>query len=147
MDEGFAYDARGGVSRFPDFSLLEVDLSVSTERLLAALGRALAVLRDLRRRIEPREVERARERALRHRRFGRDDVLGEAEWHAREALLGRVPDRRREIAALGRTSVAEVRALAREVLRPERLGVALIGNPGRRVLREARTLAARARLS
>jgi len=147
VDEGFAYDARGGVSGFPDFSLLEVDLSVSTERLLAALGRAFAVLRDLRRGIEPREVERARERALRHRRFGRDDVLGEAEWHAREALLGRFPDRRRQIAALRRTSVAHVRELAREVIRPERLGLALIGNPSRRVLREARALAARARLS
>jgi len=137
VDAGYVYDAGAGLVSFSDVSLLEIDFSVSSPRLVPALERALAVVSGLRRGVSPGEVERARERIRRRRAFERDDALATAERHARRALFGHSTDAALEEARLEAVTPRSVSALAREVLRAERFSFILLGSPGRSVRQAA----------
>ncbi len=128
VDAGFVYSAGAGVTSLESLSLFEVDASISKRRFRPTFERLLAVVLGLARGIERGEVERARIRILRRQALVRDDARSAAEWHARRALLGATADLAADEDAIRRVRAPEVRALAREVLRPGRLSAVFVGS-------------------
>ena len=141
VDAGFVHAAQASLVPFPDFTLLEVDFTVSGARLAATVRRALDVVRSVAREgLERGELERARERLLQRRRLARDDALGEAEWAARRALFGLDWRREAEAARIAGTTARQVRSLAREILVPGRFAAVVLGRPPARQRSAARRL-------
>lgn len=141
VDAGYVHAAGASLVPFPDLALLEVDFTVSGRRLAATTRRALDVVRSVAREgVTRAELTRARERLLRRRRLSRDDAAAEAEWAARRALHGLDPSRQAEARAIAAVTPAQVRAVARHVLEPERFAAVVLGSPPVRQRRETRRL-------
>ncbi|MCO5165992.1 MAG: insulinase family protein [Planctomycetes bacterium] len=137
VDAGLAYDAWADVVAFPDISLLEVQVTLAHDKLPRAAAETLRLLSGLAR-VVPDEVRRAAERRRHAARRWRDDPREQAEWHARRLLFDLPADREAEEARADAVRARDVAALAREVVRPERLSAVLVGAPPARARRAAR---------
>lgn len=137
VDAGLAYDAWADVVAFPDASLLEVQVTLAHDKLARAATETLRLLSGLVR-VGHDEVRRAAERRRHAARRWRDDPREQAEWHARRALFDLPADRAAEEARADAVEAADVAALARALIRPERLTAVMVGAPPARERRAAR---------
>lgn len=144
VDSGLCYEAWAELVTWPDGSLLELQVTLAHAKVDAAVRGALALLDDLRRRAPTRAelATVARRRAHRARRAA-DDPRWHAERAARRLLFDLEDDVAAERAAMDAVRPADVQAIARLVLRPERLTACMLGAPSKRVRAAARRTLAR----
>jgi predicted Zn-dependent peptidase len=138
VDSGLAYYGRAELSTFPEVSLVELDLSLSTAKVPDAVGEVLRMVEQVGEGIEPDELARAANRRRHRTRRELDDADQQAQWYARRLLAGLPTARAAEAAQAEAVTRTAVETLAREMFRPQRLCAVMVGDPNRRQRAAAR---------
>ncbi len=127
-EQGLAYDVFAALDLYEDCGVFDLGASVEHSKAPALIEELFALARELRESlIAPEELEKAQKRYLWELRATLDDAIGLANFYGVRGLLG-VPGTLMEVAdAVQRVTAEDVRALARELFRRERLSVTLIG--------------------
>lgn len=128
---GLAYSIHSGIDRYVDSGCLYIGGGFDAARLDVALRAVVRELERLRTRRVPRaELERAKQYALGQFRMGLEKTMSRMVWVGENLLLGgRVPDAARTVRRIEAVTTDEVQRVARMVLRPNRMSVAVIGPP------------------
>jgi predicted Zn-dependent peptidase len=137
---GLAYHVNAGLEPLVDTALIEITAACAAGNLLALLDEIFAILCELRERpAAARELAKAKRRYARDLEAGFDDVEGLCAWYGDSVLCERPlrspVERYRRVA---RVAADEVRRVARQLLRPERLVVTAVGNFTPAVVRKTR---------
>ncbi|MBN2574035.1 MAG: insulinase family protein [Deltaproteobacteria bacterium] len=139
---GLAYHVNAALEPLGDTSLVEITAACAAANLPDLLGEIFAILGEMRERPAlPWEKAKAKRRYARDLEAGFDDVEGLCAWYG-DSLLAELPlrspaERYRRVARVG---AAEIRRVARKVLRPEGLVVTAVGSFTPSVVRRARAL-------
>lgn len=146
--KGLAYHVNAALDPYYDTSLLEVSSACLPEKLPQLAKEIMAMLVELRTTlVSPGELDKAKRRYARDLEAGYDDVEGLCSWFGGTSLFfpkPRSPEQRfRRFAA---TTAEQVRRVANQILRPERMAAVVVGNVDRslarkveRILRDALT--------
>lgn len=126
VDAGLAYQAHAEVAAFPDVSLLQLGVTVAPAKTAGALEALFDLARGVAEAPLADELARARARRARRARAERDDARGLADDAARRLAWG-LPSREAARAAEEAADEAAVLALARELVRPARASVLVLG--------------------
>jgi predicted Zn-dependent peptidase len=141
---GLAYSIHTSVELFHDTGMLEVSAGVDAAKLPRALHLVVGELKRLC--AQPAgaaELRRAKDYVIGQMRIGLEGATHQMTWAADNQLnFGRFIQPDEIIAAIRRVSAADIRRLARAVLRADRMSLALIapgaGAPEEKLLRAAR---------
>lgn len=126
--QGLVYDVHSAVSHFRDCGSLVVYCGVEPRKAYQAVGSILEELGRLRDGIQERELEKARELAKGRLLLRMEDTRGVALWMGvQELLLGRVYTVDEVVGRIEAVSVEEIGRVARSILLPERLNLAVVG--------------------
>ncbi len=137
--KGLAYHVAAGLEPLGDTSLVEIAAACAADKLPALLEEVFAILGELRDRPPTAaELDKARRRYARDLEAGFDDVEGLCAWFGDSLLChGRSRPPAERYRRFSRITPAGVARAAREVLRPERLVLSVVGNLKRAVERKA----------
>ena len=125
---GLAYSIHTAVELFHDTGMLEISAGVDVEKFPRALNLILAEVARLRRdEVGSAELRRAKDYVTGQLRIGLEGAAAQMTWAADNLLnFGRFIQPDEVIATIQRVTADDLRRLANEVLRPERLSAALI---------------------
>ena len=128
--KGLAYHVAAGLEPLGDTSLVEIAAACAADKLPALLDEVFAILGELRDRPPTAaELDKARRRYARDLEAGFDDVEGLCAWFGDSLLChGRSRPPAERYRRFSRITPAGVARAAREVLRPERLVLTVVGN-------------------
>lgn len=125
---GLAYDVHAFGAAMNDSGAMEIYLGVDPGNAEAALRAALEVLGGMRDGVSEEELERSREYACGRRLLQMEDTRAVSSWNGSQALLH---DRIRTVeevdASFREVSSADIRRLAGEYIREDRLRLAVVG--------------------
>ena len=127
-DHGLAYSIHSGLSFFDDVGTLTVSAGLDTDKLTQALK---LIMRELRRCAEMpptgAEMRRARDYLIGQLDLGLEGTENQMTWLGEQLLAyGKVISAQQTKRRLGEVKSAEVRAVAREFFRPERINLAVV---------------------
>ena len=126
--KGLAYSVAGTLHSYHDAALLEVDAACSHANLPALVSETLAMLGRFRDELVGEdELEKAKMRFVSDVESSYDDLDGLCGWFGGTELFCKADTQERRARALARVRPADVRAVARRVLRPEALSVTAVG--------------------
>jgi predicted Zn-dependent peptidase len=125
---GLAYSIHTSIELFHDTGMLEISAGVDVDKFPRALALVLAEIARLRRQpVGAAELRRAKDYVTGQLRIGLEGAAQQMAWAADNLLnFGRFIQPDEVIAAVQRVTAEDLRRLAGEVLRPERLSAALI---------------------
>jgi predicted Zn-dependent peptidase len=131
LDElGLAYYVSGGIEPFIDAGLVEIDASCAPHNAARLTREALVLCRDFAERdVSAEELAKAKRRYRWDLERSLDDPDAAAGWLAGSTLFLPPLSLDEKIARIERVDAAAIRAVARDVFRPEHLTVAAVG-PG-----------------
>lgn len=144
--KGLAYHVNAALDPYYDTSLFEVSSACLPEKLPQLTQEIMSMLVELRTTlVSADELEKAKHRYARDVEAGYDDVEGLCSWFGGAALFfakPRSPEHRfRRFAAI---TAEQIRRVANQILRPERMAAVVVGNVNRglsrqveRILRES----------
>jgi predicted Zn-dependent peptidase len=121
------YDVSASLEQYEDAGLLSLSAGVVGDKLAQALRAVIAELHDVRAGLPTDELERVRDYLI-----GRWLCSEGTDFHASfagrdEQVFGAPTTLEEEVARLREVTVDEVKALAEEILRPERLFLSVVG--------------------
>lgn len=127
--KGLAYHVAASLEPLYDATLLEVDAACAHAKLPALVGEALAILAELREiRVSDEELGKAKRRYRGDLEASYDDLDGLAGWFGGTELFYRPRTHEQRARMMERVTAADIRRVARRVVRPERLTVAAVGS-------------------
>ena len=141
--KGLAYHVNASLDPLYDTSLLEIDSACQPEKLPQLTAEIMALLSELRTTlVSDEELAKAKRRYARDLEAGYDDVDGLCSWYGGMGLFVARPrspaQRYRRFAAV---NAEQIRQVACQVLRPERLAAVVVGRVERNLSRRVeRTL-------
>ncbi|HEX7599593.1 MAG TPA: pitrilysin family protein [Polyangia bacterium] len=135
--KGLAYHVGASLDPLYDTSLLEIDSACQPEKLPQLTGEIMAILAELRTTlVSDDELAKAKRRYARDLEAGYDDVDGLCSWFGGMGLFVTRPrspaERYRRFAAV---TPEQIRQVACQVLRPERLTAVVVGSVERNLTR------------
>jgi predicted Zn-dependent peptidase len=126
--KGLAYSVAGTLHSYHDAALLEIDAACAHAKLPALVGESLALLGRFREELVGEdELEKAKRRFVSDLESSYDDLDGLCGWFGGTELYCRADPQEKRARALARVKPADVREVARRVLRPEALSVTAVG--------------------
>ena len=129
--KGLAYSVAGTLHSYHDAALLEVDAACAHAKLPALVSETLAMLGRFREELVGEdELEKAKRRFVSDVESSYDDLDGLCGWFGGTELYCKADSQEKRARALARVRPADVREVARRVLRPERLSVTAVGMLG-----------------
>jgi len=129
--KGLAYSVAGSLHSYHDAALLEVDAACSHAKLPALVTETLAMLGRFREELVGEdELDKAKRRFVSDVESSYDDLDGLCGWFGGTELYCPADPQEKRARALARVRPAEIRDVARRVLRPERLSVTAVGALG-----------------
>ncbi len=135
--KGLAYSVAGSLHSYHDAALLEVDAACSHAKLPALVTETLAMLGRFREELVGEdELEKAKRRFVSDVESSYDDLDGLCGWFGGTELYSPADPQDKRARALARVRPAEIREVARRVLRPERLSVTAVGALGHALSRK-----------
>jgi predicted Zn-dependent peptidase len=127
--KGLAYSVAGSLHSYHDAALLEVDAACAHAKLPDLVGEALEILARFRTElVSDQELEKAKRRFLGDLEACYDDLESLCGWFGGTELFYRPRSQEQRAQELGRVRPEHVRRVARRVIRPERLNVAVVGS-------------------
>jgi predicted Zn-dependent peptidase len=136
---GLAYSVGASLEPLHDIALLEIDGASAHAKVPALVSETLAMLDVLRRDlVNPAELDKAKHRYRYDIAASHDDAHSMASWFGGAALYGDQPTLEERIAQMDRVTREDIRAIAAQVLRPERLAVVVVGKLDRARRRQVR---------
>jgi predicted Zn-dependent peptidase len=135
--KGLAYHVNASLDPLYDTSLLEIDSACQPEKLPQLTVEIMALLSELRTTlVSDEELAKAKRRYVRDLEAGYDDVDGLCSWYGGMGLFVARPrspaQRYRRFAAV---TAEQIRRVACQVLRPERLAAVVVGRVERNLSR------------
>jgi predicted Zn-dependent peptidase len=126
---GLAYFVRSSVSVYQDVGNLTVQAGIARHRLVDALKVTVAELAKLKSKpVKAEELRRAKDFVRGKMVLHLEDSTELAEWFARQELLeGRTETPEQKLARIEAVTAADVQAVARDLLLPNRATLAMIG--------------------
>ena len=125
---GLAYDIHSGVTSFRDCGAFVTTAGVDPKRVYPAVETILAEIGRLREGMPEEELERAKRLSTGMLMLRMEDTKAVASWTgAQELLQGRVLDVDEVVDAVGRVTTDDVRRVAGDLLKTEKLNLALVG--------------------
>jgi predicted Zn-dependent peptidase len=125
---GLAYAIQSGAHLFDDTGALMVSAGLDRgrlERAMSIIVREIARLKTVP--VGHSELKRARDYAIGQLRLGLEGTTSQMMWVGENFMsYGRLIPPEESVAALSAVTAGEVRDLARDILRPERLSLAMI---------------------
>ena len=136
---GLAYDVHSSISAFSDCGALNIAAGVDPKKLYTAVETILSELRKLREGVPEEELERAKRRMGGRLLLRMEDSRAVAAWAgSQEAMLGEVAGVDEVMGLMGAVTPGDVERVAKGLVAPERLNVAVVGPVrGRRRLERA----------
>lgn len=136
--KGLAYHVNAALDPYYDTSLLEVSSACLPEKLPQLVKEIMSMLVELRTTlVSAGELDKAKRRYARDLEAGYDDVEGLCSWFGGTSLFfpkPRSPEQRfRRFAA---TTAEQIRRVANQILRPERMAAVVVGNVDRSLARK-----------
>jgi predicted Zn-dependent peptidase len=126
--KGLAYSVAGSLHSYHDAALLEVDAACAHAKLPALVSETLAMLGRFRDELVGEdELEKAKLRFVSDVESSYDDLDGLCGWFGGTELFCKADTQEKRARELARVRPADVRAVARRVLRPEALSVTAVG--------------------
>jgi predicted Zn-dependent peptidase len=126
--KGLAYSVAGTLHSYHDAALLEVDAACAHAKLPALVSETLAMLGRFREELVGEdELEKAKLRFVSDVESSYDDLDGLCGWFGGTELYRKAEPQEKRAQALARVRPADIRAVARRVLRPEALSVTAVG--------------------
>ena len=126
--KGLAYSVAGTLHSYHDAALLEIDAACSHPKLPALITESLALLGRFREELVTEdELDKAKRRFVSDLESSYDDLDGLCGWFGGTELYYRAETHEKRARALARVRPADVREVARRVLRPEGLSVTAVG--------------------
>jgi len=127
--KGLAYSVAGSLHSYHDSALLEIDAACAHAKLPDLVGEALSILGRFRTElVSDEELEKAKRRFLGDLEACYDDLDGLCGWFGGTELFYRPRSQEERARELERVRPEHVRKVARRVIRPERLNVAVVGS-------------------
>jgi predicted Zn-dependent peptidase len=127
--KGLAYSVAGSLHSYHDSALLEIDAACAHAKLPDLVGEALSILARFRTElVSEEELEKAKRRFLGDLEACYDDLDGLCGWFGGTELFYRPRSQEERARELGRVRPEHVRRVARRVIQPERLNVAVVGS-------------------
>jgi predicted Zn-dependent peptidase len=127
--KGLAYSVSGNLHSYHDTALLEIDAACAHAKLPDLVGEALSILSRFRTElVSEDELEKAKRRFLSDLEACYDDLDGLCGWFGGTELFYRPRSQEERARELGRVRPEHVRRVARRVIRPDRLNVAVVGS-------------------
>ena len=125
---GLAYDVFAALDLYEDCGVFDLGAAVEHTKTAALIEQLFALTTELRESlVAPEELAKAKKRHLWELRATLDDASGLANFYGVRGLLD-VPGTLSDVAAAVESVTAEdVRDLARDIFRPERLSVTIVG--------------------
>jgi len=126
---GLAYEIKSGVGHYQDAGALTVSAGVENRKARLAIRVALQELAKLKRKNVPAdELRRAKDYFIGQFLMGLEDTLDHLLWVGEKVLYGEgIPDRTEITRAIEKVTAEDVRQVAKEVFRTERINLSLIG--------------------
>ncbi len=131
---GLAYDVHSGVSHFHDTGSFVVTAGVEPARSYEALESILKQLSAVKNGVPDAELEKAKHLAAGRLLLQMEDTRAVSGWNgAQELLYGRIYDADEVVDLINATTAEDVCRVAHDILRTDRLNVAVVGpNRGRK---------------
>ena len=131
---GLAYDVHSGVSHFHDTGAFVVTAGVEPARTYEALGTILDQLAAVKNGVPDAELEKTKHLAAGRLMLQMEDTRAVSGWNgAQELIYGRIHDADEVVSIINETSPEDVCRVAHDILRSDRLNVAVVGpNRGRK---------------
>jgi len=127
--KGLAYSVSGSLHSYHDAALLEIDAACAHAKLPDLVGEALSILSRFRTElVSEQELEKAKRRFLGDLEACYDDLDGLCGWFGGTELFYRPRSQEERAKELGRVRPDHLRRVARRVIRPEHLNVAVVGS-------------------
>lgn len=125
---GLAYYVRSEVDTFADTGSFKVRAGLDAARLEEALKVILDELRKIRDGVTAKELDDAKECARGRLALSLEDSVEQAEWCGKqETLLGEILTPKQKLAELEHVTLGDIKNVAQEIIRPNKLHCALIG--------------------
>src|SRR6187399_1425222 len=126
--KGLAYSVAGTLHSYHDAALLEIDAACAHAKLPALVNESLAILKRFRDELVGEdELEKAKRRFVSDVESSYDDVDSLCGWFGGTELFCKADAQEERARALARVRPEDVRAVARRVLRADRLSVTAVG--------------------
>jgi predicted Zn-dependent peptidase len=127
--KGLAYSVSGSLHSYHDAALLEIDAACAHAKLPDLVGESLSILSRFRTElVSEQELDKAKLRFLGDLEACYDDLDGLCGWFGGTELFYRPHTQEERARELGRIRPEHVRRVARRVIRPEHLNVAVVGS-------------------
>lgn len=127
-ERGLAYDVFASLDLYEDCGIFDLGAAVEHGKTPALIEQMFVLTAELRDSlITPEELEKAKKRYLWELRATLDDACGLADFYGVRGLLGAPGTLSDVAAAVSSVTAEEVRELARELFRRERLSVTAVG--------------------
>lgn len=127
-NRGLAYDVHSEVGHFSDTGALVISAGVQPKRIYDAVQTILEQVGELRRGVPDAELDKAKRLSAGRLMLRMDDTRAVANWMGQsELLLGEISDVDRVVAEVNAVSADDVGRVADELLRSERLNIAVVG--------------------
>jgi len=137
-ESGLAYDAFASLDSYEELGLLEVGASVAHEKVAEAVSAILTMMSDLRdAEISDEELEKARTRYIWNLRRILDSAEDMAMYAGTQAVFGRDPNLALLLRECERITLADVKNVARRIVRPESLHIVCVGKVSKSIERAA----------
>lgn len=127
--KGLAYSVAGSLHSYHDAALLEIDAACAHNKLPDLVGESLSILSRFRTElVSEQELVKAKSRFLGDLEACYDDLDSLCGWFGGTELFYRPQPQEERAKELERVRPEHVRRVARRVIRPERLNVAVVGS-------------------
>jgi predicted Zn-dependent peptidase len=127
--KGLAYSVAGSLHSYHDAALLEIDAACAHPKLPELVIEALAILKRFRDEpVAPDELAKAKHRFLNDLESCYDDLDSLCGWFGGTELFYRPRSQEQRARELERVKPEHIRRVARRVIRPENLNVAVVGS-------------------
>jgi predicted Zn-dependent peptidase len=135
--KGLAYSVAGSLHSYHDAALLEIDAACAHTKLPALVGEALTILARFRDElVSDAELDKAKHRFLGDLESCYDDLDSLCGWFGGTELFYRPRSQEQRARELARVRPEHIRKVARRVIRPEHLNVAVVGALGSSLTRK-----------
>jgi predicted Zn-dependent peptidase len=139
--KGLAYQVGAALEPLFDTALFEIDGACAHAKLPELMEEVLTILGEFRDKlVSPEELDKAKRRYWGDLEAGFDDLDGLCGWFGGTELFFRPYSHEERYRRMERVTADQVRAVARRVLRPERITAAAVGALDRKAANRVRTL-------
>jgi predicted Zn-dependent peptidase len=129
--KGLAYSVSGSLHSYHDAALLEIDAACAHAKLPGLVSESLAILARFRDEpVSDAELAKAKHRFRSDLESCYDDLDSLCGWFGGTELFYRAHSQEERARQLERVKPADIRRVARRVIKPERLNVAVVGSMG-----------------